>query len=174
MQFRPTRPGDLPDILFILDQARQFLRAQRVNQWQGVYPDARAVLRDIEQGIGYAAVDAERLFGVLTVSFTPEPSYARLLDGAWLGEGPYAVLHRLAVAPAGRGNGVGMFLLQHAEQLGKEKRVNSLRVDTHPDNRPMCRLLARGGFAACGRVLLEPDDLSSERVAYEKRLCLPQ
>ena len=170
MQFRHTHAGDLPEILYILEQARQYLRAQGVDQWQGAYPDAQTVRNDIERGLGYAAAASGQVLGVLSVSFEPEPSYARLFDGVWRSGGPYAVLHRLAVHPAGRGQGVGDFLLLQAEQLGRTQRMNSLRVDTHRDNRPMRRLLERSGFVLCGRVLLEPDNPTSERVAYEKLL----
>ena len=44
---RPAAEDDLPAILAIAQQARNYLRRHRVDQWQGVYPNEETFRADI-------------------------------------------------------------------------------------------------------------------------------
>ena len=91
------------------------------------------------------------------VVFDGEPAYDAI-DGQWLTDGPYVLVHRIAVADGERGRGVAAEFLHRVEAL--------FRIDTNFDNRTMLRLLERTGFSYCGKVVYR----SGERLAYEKRL----
>lgn len=87
-----------------------------------------------------------------------EPDYAHI-DGAWKADGPYGVLHRVAVAVPGRG--AAGFCMDWCFA-----RCPNLRMDTHRDNAPMQRALAKNGFVYCGVIRLRSD--GSQRLAYQR------
>ena len=99
------------------------------------------------------------------VVFDGEPAY-EALEGEWLTEGPYVLVHRMAVADGERGKGVAAEFLRHVEDLARERGVKAFRIDTNYDNRPMLRLLERTGFTPCGKVVYR----SGERLVFEKEL----
>jgi GNAT superfamily N-acetyltransferase len=113
-------------------------------------------------------IDSNRLFvytvnGCLEAVFAfilgPDPTYAKIEDGQWLNdEVPYGTIHRLASAGDRRGvaSEVIAWCLEHCE---------SLRADTHADNKIMQHLLEKNGFARCGIIHVED---GTPRVAYQK------
>ena len=99
------------------------------------------------------------------VVFDGEPAYDAI-DGQWLTDEPYVLVHRIAVADGERGRGVAAEFLHRVETLAQERGVKAFRIDTNFDNQTMLRLLERTGFTYCGKVVYR----SGERLAYEKRL----
>ena len=92
-------------------------------------------------------------------STSPARTYRQITGGSWGAEEPYGVVHRLA----GDGSvpGIGAFCLDWAwGQCGY------LRVDTHPDNTVMQRLLDRLGFVRRGTIYVPQDPYP--RFAYDK------
>ena len=58
-------------------------------------------------------------------------------------------------------------LIKYAEEICRQNKVNSLKVDTHEENIPMQNLLKKNGFKYCGIIYLED---GGKRVAFEKTL----
>ena len=97
--------------------------------------------------------------------FDGEPAYAGI-EGRWLTDGAYVVLHRLAVAGGMQGRGLATAFLRRVGELARRRGVCAFRVDTNFDNRRMLRLLEKEGFRFCGTVRYA----GGERLAFEKRL----
>ena len=87
------------------------------------------------------------------VVFDGEPAYAEI-DGTWLDQAPYVVLHRLAVAQEVKGQGIATEFMRRTMTLARERGTGSFRIDTNFDNRCMLRLLAKFGFVRCGEIQL--------------------
>ena len=158
MEFRQSQTEDLDQIVRIAEDAKAFLRANGVSQWQrGTYPDRALFASDVASGIGWVLADGDRVCAVCAVKFDDELSYRHLVKGAWLtGDGAaYATIHRSAVATACRGQGVAGRLFAFVCDLAASRGVGSVRVDTHPDNRAMRAALEKAGFVACGELLLD-------------------
>ena len=174
MEFRQSQNGDLDQIVRIAEDAKAFLRANGVSQWQrGSYPDRALFASDIENGIGYVMADGNRVCAVCAVTFGDEPSYRHLVKGAWLtgDDAAYATIHRSAVASGCRGQGVAGRLFASVCDLAAKHGVGSVRVDTHPDNRAMRTALEKAGFASCGELLLDRcEEAGDPRVGYERIL----
>ena len=79
--------------------------------------------------------------------FDGEPAYDAI-DGQWLTDEPYVLVHRIAVADGERGRGVAAEFMRRTEALARERGVGSFRVDTNFDNRYMLRMLERLGPTA--------------------------
>lgn len=150
---------DLDAILKIYAQARAFMQAHgNPRQWKADYPGKELILTDIQQGNCYVYKENGIIWGVFSFFLQPDPTYNHIYRGKWRNDDPYGVVHRLAVGVHGRGI-AGAFLEYAFSQCP------NLRIDTHRDNLPMQRLLAKQGFHPCGIIYLENGD---ERLAYHK------
>jgi len=98
------------------------------------------------------------------VVFDGEPAYDAI--EAWLTDGDYVVLHRMAVTDGEKGRGVATEFMRRVEAMACGRGTGSMRVDTNFDNRYMLRMLGRLGFVYCGKVRYR----SGERLAFEKTL----
>lgn len=165
--FRQARASDLPRIVQIIRQAQAQMRALGSDQWQDGYPAPADIEDDLAAGAGYVLCRAGEAEAVAygAILFDGEPAYGAI-EGRWLTEGTYAVLHRLAVADGHKRQGLAGAFVRHTEQLARERGAGSFRVDTHRDNGYMLRLISRHGFARCGTVRYR----SGERIAFEKIL----
>ena len=184
MLIRPATEADLPALRPVFEAAKGIMRADdNPTQWAapGFPPDA-LLLRDIEWGGGYvveispcdpsglgrndntsvisseAAGGVEKsVVGYFALLPSPEPTYS-YIDGAWLSDEPYGVIHRIASYPDA--HGVFAAIIDFATT-----RFPRLRIDTHRDNRIMRHLIEKHGFTYCGIIWLTD---GTERLAYER------
>ena len=127
-----------------------------LHQWSDKYPDEETLLNDITRNELYIAYDDEGIYGVFMLSFSGEDTYKEI-QGAWINDEPYAVIHRIASF------GKGKNLLMDAIDFAFEK-TNNIRIDTHEDNNIMRTLLKKLGFIYTGIIHLKNGD---ERRAYQ-------
>ena len=127
-----------------------------LHQWSDKYPDEETLLNDITRNELYIAYDDEGIYGIFMLSFSGEDTYKEI-QGAWLNDEPYAVIHRIASL------GNGKNLLKDAIDFTFEK-TNNIRIDTHEDNNIMRTLLKKLGFFYTGIIHLKNGD---ERRAYQ-------
>lgn len=158
-------PEELPAYMEILDAGRAFQRQQGFLQWPDGYPDQASVEQDIRQGKGCALRVDGQLAGYLYIGFDGDPAYPQI-KGAWRYDRPYAVIHRIALAPGFRGRGLADVAFRLAGELALAKGVDCLRIDTDEKNQRMRHILQKNGFACCGTVVQGGGD----RLAYDKLL----
>ena len=135
-----------------------------LTQWAAPgFPDDTLLLRDIARGGGFVIESVipseakESLVAYFALLPSPEPTYD-YIDGAWLTDAPYGVIHRMASYPDV--HGIFTAVLDFAAA-----RYAHLRIDTHRDNHIMQHLIAAHGFTYCGIIWLED---GTERLAYER------
>ena len=168
---RPATEDDLPAILAIAQQARNYLRRHRVDQWQGVYPNEETFRADIAAGTCRVLTYQGTVAAMFTLAFTPEPAYDALTDGRWRSDRDHAaVLHRNAVSADFRGTGLSDLLMQEVERLARESGARAVRVDTHRHNGAQKKLLERHGYRFCGNILCDEPGHDPRRQAFEKLL----
>lgn len=166
MIFRIAKEADTCDAWELVRQAREFLKASGVDQWQGEYPNQGTISDDIAAGNGYILAEegpGGMVIGYTCISFEGEPCYEAIV-GSWRSSQPYAVIHRTAVHNACKGRGLASQFLAEAEKLCLEKGIHSIRIDTDQDNQIMKRVLEKNGYEYCG--VIRFDD--SPKIAYEK------
>ncbi|MGI6229449.1 MAG: GNAT family N-acetyltransferase [Tractidigestivibacter sp.] len=157
-EIRPARKGDLGRVCELYQQARRFMRAHgNTMQWTGDYPGMASAEADLEAGALWVLEAGGEPVAVASVMPGPEPTYASI-DGAWVDDGPYWVLHRLASGESGKGYGRRLM-----EWFGSGHR--SCRVDTANQNLPMRGLVESCGFVRCGIVIVED---GTPRIAYQR------
>ncbi len=172
VECRPAQEGDIPVIQDIIAQARDWMDANRIDQWTQDYPVAADYRDDLSRGECYVLTCGGQVEAVFTLYTRPEPCYAAITDGKWGGgEEPYASIHRCAVAARWMGSGLAGEMAAAWENLARGMGLGWLRVDTHKKNKAMQGLLRKFGFQYRGNVLVNvPPPHDPRRVAYEKKL----
>lgn len=163
--FRKAGTGDADRIWQILQQAIALRKREGSQQWQDGYPNPELVKKDIEQGYGYVLIVTGNIVAYAAVIFDGEPAYDDL-EGSWLSNGDYLVVHRVAVAQDTKTKGMATRMMQQLEGIAKEREVYSIKVDTNFDNAGMLRVLEKLGYQYCGKVYFR----GSARMAFEKLL----
>ena len=182
MVIRPATPADIPALRPVFEAAKGIMRADgNHDQWSAPgFPDDSLLLRDIARGGGFVIENrwpvgaghderktvmpgltghlaAPRIVAYFALLPSPEPTYD-VIDGAWLTDEPYGVIHRMASYP--EIHGIFSTVINYAAS-----RFAHLRIDTHRDNRIMQHLIEKHGFTYCGIIWLED---GTERLAYER------
>ena len=96
---------DMTAIMSVFAQARAAIAALGIDQWQDGYPTEAHIDADIEKGYAYVLCTGGMVQGYFAMIGDPEPTYARIYDGAWLTDGAYTTVHRVAMSDALRGKG---------------------------------------------------------------------
>ncbi|MDO5715939.1 MAG: GNAT family N-acetyltransferase [Tissierellia bacterium] len=167
MNLRPANLKDRSDIERMYRDGSNYLKEQKVDQWQG---EQRPNLKDFETWIQRKEIfvlEEEQPIATCLL-MEEEPDYKNIYQGQWLSSGKNCyIIHRVALLASQRKKGYGLKLLQEIEKLAKRGEKESLRVDTHEDNIPMQSLLTKAGYQYCGIIYLE---IEGKRLAYEKKL----
>jgi GNAT superfamily N-acetyltransferase len=145
------RKGDLADVGILDGIARRVaeeLHASGVDQWSSTYPGAREFVADAVAGALHVDEIDGRIVGSISILPERDPAYDAVV---WAGRRSL-VVHRLMVDPSWRLRGVGTGLLAFAIATAKDAGADSLKVDTHPDNLRMRRLLESHGFIHRGHL----------------------
>ncbi|MFI5314614.1 MAG: GNAT family N-acetyltransferase [Myxococcota bacterium] len=159
MRVERAQSGDAAAVCALVDEAADWLSRRGIRQWTpGSFPEA-AVAPGIARGEVYVVRAGAGLGAALTlVDDDPE---------VWgPGDGSALVLHKLTVARASAGSGLGVRLLAWACEEAMTRGRRSLRLDCVASNTFLRRYYAAAGFEERGDV-----DLSRVRLTrFERRL----
>ncbi|SHH41476.1 GNAT family N-acetyltransferase [Flavobacterium defluvii] len=156
---------EIPVIWKILQDAIEQRRLDGSTQWQDGYPNELSIKNDIDNGYGYVLTENESILCYAAIIFDKEPAYEGI-EGKWLSNGDYTVVHRVAVSKLAKGKGIATKLFESIEGLALENNIYSIKVDTNFDNVPMLKILDKLKYTYCGQVYFR----GGARRAYEKQL----
>ncbi len=159
MEIVKAESKDLDQISEIYSLARRFMKESgNKDQWGDTYPPIEQIEKDIKEGDLYTITEGDKILAVFYFRIGEDETYRVIEDGNWLSDAPYAVIHRVAVREQGRG------IIRHIFDYCYSIHPN-LRIDTHRENIPMQKSLAKNGFTYCGIIHLAD---RSERLAYQR------
>ena len=159
MKIRNTKLNELKGILEIYESARQYMqRNGNPNQWGSSYPDEKIIKADIENRHHFVCIDGNRIMGCFAFIKGDDPTYKKIVEGKWVNNDPYAVIHRIAVFEHGKG--IGSFCIAWCFNQHK-----NIRADTHKDNISMQKLLIKKEFKYCGVI---HNSWGDERLAFQR------
>ncbi|MCL9806666.1 GNAT family N-acetyltransferase [Flavobacterium amniphilum] len=164
-QFRKALDSEIPQIWKILQQAIERRKNDGSNQWQNGYPNPETIQNDIAKGNGYVLTDQETVIAYSAVIINDEPAYLEI-DGQWLTNGDFVVIHRVAISEDYLGQGLVQQMFGLFEDFALENNIHSIKVDTNFDNPAMLRIMDKLGYTYCGEVFFN----GSPRKAFEKVL----
>ena len=126
--------------------------------------DVKDIMTLINQGKSYVIEDT-KIIGTMYFAIEDEPTY-HIIDGAWkTANQPYAVIHRIVVDEAYKGQNIAHQLLEYAIHECQHNHIHSIRIDTHKDNLSMQRFLTKHSFEVCGEITLLS---GARRIGFEK------
>jgi predicted GNAT superfamily acetyltransferase len=163
IRLRKADAADRDIIWNIIQQAIERRRIDGSTQWQDGYPNLGTVESDIEKGFGYVMTVDGEIAVYTALILNDEPAYSTI-DGAWLSNGEFVVVHRVAVDEKFAGRGMVKKLFDLIEDFTKSKGIQSIKVDTNFDNTAMLKILDSKGYSYCGEVFLA----GGMRKAFEK------
>ena len=148
MLVRKAVESDYNRIMEIYENARVFMaKTGNPHQWGDLgYPYPDLIKEEIEEQRLLVITENETVEGVFFWSLGVDPTYVEI-DGQWLNDKPYGVIHRIA------GSGKVKGILKTAVEYGLQFSDN-IKIDTHVDNIVMQSALEKLGFIYCGMVYL--------------------
>ena len=167
MIIRLSKIEDIPNIIEIIEDAKQYLASQKIDQWQNGYPNAHQVENDIKNGESYVVVDDKKeVMATSMFTTSPEPTY-KIIDGNWIMDEneKYGVIHRMAIKKAFKKFGLATFMFHEFHLQLLEKNIKSLKIDTHEENIGMQSLIKKLGYTYCGIIYT---NYNAKRLAFEK------
>jgi GNAT superfamily N-acetyltransferase len=165
IEFRKAAISDKDIIWEIIQQSIKRRRIDGSTQWQNGYPNEQTVESDIAKNFGFVLTVNDEIAVYVALIFNDEPAYSSI-EGAWLTNGEFVVIHRVAVSEKFAGQGFAKKLFDVIEDYIRSQNVQSIKVDTNYDNAAMLKILESKGYIYCGEVLLQ----SGMRKAFEKVL----
>lgn len=164
IDFRPAFIKDFDGCWRVINEARQQMIASGRHQWTADYPSKQDILNDVNNGNAYVLTVDEQIAVYGAILLNGEPQY-EFINGKWLTNGNYYVIHRFATLPKLQREGYAKIFLEKTNSLCEIEHVPSIKVDTNYDNMPMIRLLSSMGYCLCGQVNYGTRGL---RFAFEK------
>ncbi|MFA6544852.1 MAG: GNAT family N-acetyltransferase [Limisphaerales bacterium] len=164
----PGVTADLPDLLALKDACIARMRADGIEQWDEVYPDAAVLARDLAAGTLHVWRTGDPDVGCPNACVTLDTTHDPLWQGMdWSVAGePAAAVHRLMVHPAAQGRGLAKLLMAHAESLARAQGFRSIHLDCFTANPAALALYERLGYRRTGTATMRKGPF----VCFEKLL----
>ena len=167
---RLAKKDDLSEIMRIIADAKDFLKASGSPQWQNGYPDQETFTQDIVMQTNWILINDNKVVATATLQLTPEPTYRNITQGQWQQpDEPYATIHRVAISSNYRGQGLSKLLFSNLLTVGQMQGIKNFRVDTHRSNKAMQHIAENFNFKKRGIIKVN-DQNDPERLAYELNL----
>jgi ribosomal protein S18 acetylase RimI-like enzyme len=167
MKIQLSTLDNVPAVMEIINDAKAYLASQKINQWQNGYPNKEQVENDIKNGESFVVInDVNTVMATSMFTTNKEPSY-KVIDGNWLIDETekYGVIHRMAIKKEFRKLGLATMLFDEFHQQLKNKKIQSLKIDTQQDNLGMQALIKKLGYKYCGIIYT---NYGAKRLAFEK------
>ncbi|MBQ6578961.1 MAG: peptide-methionine (S)-S-oxide reductase MsrA [Bacteroidales bacterium] len=172
---RKAEKRDLDAVSLIMTQAVDQMLREGKKQWDRTYPLPSDILADMERGVGMVlcrkagpfpgedSLRPEEILSYAAVVFDGEKAYDSI-EGQWISDLPYVVVHRIAVSDDYKKMGVASRMMEMIGEFALGKGFPSFRIDTTYDNFYMQKMLSNLGFTYTGKCFYP----KGERLCYEK------
>ncbi|MEG0551811.1 MAG: GNAT family N-acetyltransferase [Vagococcus sp.] len=163
---RKAEMTDLSEILVIIENARLVLANQGIPQWRNDDgPNEERLKEDIHLGEGYVLIEENSIMGYGTVTLAEQESYIDITNGNWEPSVGYVSIHRFTIDSRVKQKGMGQFFLGHLISSARAQNYRDIRIDTHPANIRMQKVIEKAGLIFKGNIVLNVSD--GERKAYQ-------
>ena len=140
------------------------MQKANIDQWDSTYPNRKIISEDIRNKSFYIFSINDKIIGGINIDKIQDKTY---LDIEWKDKGnKFLVVHRLAVRQEFWKKGIGNKLMIFAESLAKEKKLNSIRLDTYSSNPIAINFYLNLGYIKKGEIFLKPN--KNEYYCFEK------
>jgi ribosomal protein S18 acetylase RimI-like enzyme len=168
-EFRLANEDDMDRIMEIITIVVKIMNESGNFQWDDTYPTPEKFRSDISKGNLWVCVEKLEniIVGVCAITNDQDPEYR---DCGWDIDELAIVPHRLAIHPDYRRYGIGRKFLQLAEQIGIERGIKYLRIDTITVNQPMQNLFKQLNYEYKGEITIPCKKPGLRFYCYDKTL----
>ena len=164
MKIRKGRVFEIDEIMDMYSSCVTGMIAANIDQWDSSYPNKEVILEDLKNETFYILTIDEKIIGGINIDKIQDKTY---LDINWKDtENKFLVVHRLAVRKEYWKKGIGKELMNFAELLVKQKKLNSIRLDTYNTNPIAINFYLNLGYTKKGEIYLKPN--KNEYYCFEK------
>lgn len=146
---RKASISDLDSIMEILKKIITEMHSYNNFQWDENYPQAKDFAADIEKGNLFVSVRENETVGFICINRDEPKEYK---DLKWSSAEDALVIHRMGVSLDYRRGGIGVELVQFADELATRSGVKYLKTDTYSLNTKAQRLFEKCGYAFIGEM----------------------
>jgi RimJ/RimL family protein N-acetyltransferase len=167
---RKATKADLPAILAIIDDAKAYLKEQGINQWQSGYPTNQDIEKDIDQNISYVLMVDGKIASTAALWPDNDVNYNEMIEGSWRGnpDDTYMSIHRIAMSSHFRGQRLSEKMMSGLFTLSSQLGYDEVRIDTHPKNLGMQKVITNNGFEYRGVIdFVDENEVDTTRFAYQ-------
>ncbi|MGL4773463.1 MAG: GNAT family N-acetyltransferase [Clostridium sp.] len=130
MNFRKATINELEKLLEIKRDVIEKFAPLGLN-WTSSYPTAEIFRNDILSEELYVLEENGEILASVVLNTKEDDNYKNV---KWENEGDGMVVHRLMVSPKYSGRGVGKKVLSNIEEMAKELKLPSVKLDTCTEN----------------------------------------
>ena len=164
MIIRKAKINELDEIMNMYASCVNGMQKANIDQWDSTYPNRKIISEDIRNKSFYIFLINDKIIGGINVDKIQDKTY---LDVEWKDkDNKFLVVHRLAVRQEFWKKGIGNKLMIFAESLVKEKKLNSIRLDTYSSNPIAINFYLNLGYIKKGEIFLKPN--KNEYYCFEK------
>ena len=164
MMIRKAKINELDEIMNMYASCVDGMQKANIDQWDSTYPNRKIISEDIRNKSFYIFLINDEIIGGINIDKIQDKTY---LDIEWKDKGnKFLVVHRLAVRQEFWKKGIGNKLMIFAESLVKEKKLNSIRLDTYSSNPIAINFYLNLGYIKKGEIFLKPN--KNEYYCFEK------
>ncbi|WP_346354041.1 GNAT family N-acetyltransferase [Azotosporobacter soli] len=146
---RKAVSADIMNVMKIIEETIVEMHSYGNTQWDEHYPQEKDFLHDMQRGDLYLSEREEKIVGFACINTIESAEYNSL---PWSLQETAMILHRMAVAPARRRSGVGLELMNFAEERALENNMRYLKTDTYSINIKMNALFVKCGYQRIGEM----------------------
>jgi len=140
---------DIKNIMEIIKETIIEMQSYNNNQWDVSYPQEKDFRNDIQKGNLFVLVTEDKLVGFVCINKV-EPVEYNVLN--WSLNDDSMIVHRMAVKPSYRRNGIGTELMKFVEELALKNNIKYLKTDTYSLNLKMNNLFNKIGYEFVGEI----------------------
>ena len=170
IMLRKANSTEIEEIMSVIEDGKEFLKQQGINQWQHGSPGCSDVENDIKQETSYVYELDGEIVGTAMLN-TYDADYEKY-PTIWTKCNNYLVIHRLSVKKECRSQGVSHKFMNDIILFAKENSVEYIRIDTHKDNVIMRKYLSKNNFKELDEIKLSMKNSldDKERITYELKI----
>ena len=148
LKFRRAKNEDTEEIVQLYKNAIAKMDAQKINQWDEIYPDRATLEDDIKKNQMFVGKQNGKIAVCFVLNEECDEEYKK---AKWIcPDARFCILHRLCVNPELQNQGIAGKTMNHIEEFCRGQKYDSIRLDCFTQNPYSRRLYDKCGYTVTG------------------------
>ena len=164
---RKAKLTEIEQIIKITRACANKMTLEGIFQWNDHYPNKEAFQKDVNRDELYVLLSKNNIIGCIVISSEKDPEYSEI---KWQKEdSSHYYIHRLAIHPYFQKTGLARKLMDFAEELGRQNKIASIRLDTFSQNVRNQKFYEARDYKKLGNIFF-PKQSEHPFYCYEKEI----